>query len=336
MQARDIFGLEGLAELGSRNGLDMRPTLLRILTDLYVHRLSHTPAEERHYTELALRLLEAVDVPTRVAVARRFARYPSPPLRVMQWIARDLPEVSGELRWHPLLQPPATAEPLATNSPPPSPAASAAATEEQLPAKPLHTLESTTADELNERFLAASAEERRLIVINLAVVAPHAAGNVRVSRDPETGRRLEAAALTGKADDFARLLARALNIPAEQARRLVRDDSGEAVVIAAKALGMAREVTYRVVMFLNPAIGRAVERVHALAALYDEITPIAAEAMVAIWQALRADERHNAKHRPLSWDDEQRRRARPATSARRKSSTVAPTPRVRANSTWRE
>ena len=88
MQVRDIFALEGLADLGSRNGVDMRPTLLRVLTDLYVHRLSHTAAEERHYTELALRLLEAVDVQARVAVARRFARYPSPPLRVLQWLAR--------------------------------------------------------------------------------------------------------------------------------------------------------------------------------------------------------------------------------------------------------
>ena len=86
----------------------MRPTLLRVLTDLYVHRLSHTPDEERHYTELALRLLEAVDVSTRVAVARRFAGYISPPLRVLQWLMRDLPEVRAQLRSHPLLQPAAS------------------------------------------------------------------------------------------------------------------------------------------------------------------------------------------------------------------------------------
>src|ERR1700683_5000677 len=111
MQARDLFGLEGLADLGSRNGIDMRPTLLRVLTDLYVHRLSHTADEERHYTELALRMLEHVDVSTRIAVAKRFARYLSPPLRVLQWLARDLPVVAAELRAHPLLQPPAVAAP---------------------------------------------------------------------------------------------------------------------------------------------------------------------------------------------------------------------------------
>ena len=105
METQHLFGLDGLTALGARTGADMRPTLLRVLTDLYVHRLSHTPEEERHYTELALRLLEAVDAPTRVAVARRFAGYISPPLRVLQWLTRDLPEVRAQLRSHPLLQP---------------------------------------------------------------------------------------------------------------------------------------------------------------------------------------------------------------------------------------
>src|ERR1700691_5004148 len=105
MEARDIFGLEALTALGSRSGLDMRPTLLRVLTDLYVQRVAHTVAEERHYTELALRLLDAVDVPTRIAVAKRFAHYASPPLRVVQALARDLPKVAIEIGAHPLLQP---------------------------------------------------------------------------------------------------------------------------------------------------------------------------------------------------------------------------------------
>jgi hypothetical protein len=71
MEAQDLFALDGLTDLGARTGANMRPTLLRVLTDLYVHRCSHTAAEERHYTELALRLLEVVDQPTRIAVARR-------------------------------------------------------------------------------------------------------------------------------------------------------------------------------------------------------------------------------------------------------------------------
>jgi len=93
MQSQNFFGFDGLTDLSRRSGIDMRPTLLRVLTDLYVHRLGHSADEERHYTELALRMLEAVDVPTRAAVAKRFAHYPRPPLRVLQWLARDLPVV---------------------------------------------------------------------------------------------------------------------------------------------------------------------------------------------------------------------------------------------------
>jgi hypothetical protein len=319
MQARDIFGLEGLADLGSRNAVDIRPTLLRVLTDLYVHRLSHTAAEERHYTELALRLLEAADVPTRVAVARRLAHYLSPPLRILQWLARDLPEVAAELRLHPLLQPAAPVDAAAPSSAAILTAENDAADEEPLPANGRRALDEATAGELNDFFFTANAEERRLILRNLNVVAPVVSAGIRVLRDPAINQQLEAAALTGKSEDFAHQLARALYIPREQARRIARDDSGEPVVIAAKALGVACDVLYRILMFLNPTVGHSVERVHALAALHEELTAPAAAGMLAIWQALPASERMRAKHRPFAWDDEKRRRARPTTPVQRRS-----------------
>src|SRR5271168_2561254 len=100
-----LSNLDNLTGLGMRGGVDMRPTLLRVLTDLYVHKLTHTPDEQRHYTELALRLLDAVDVPTRASVATLLARHLSPPLRVIQRLASDLPDVAAPLRSHPLLQP---------------------------------------------------------------------------------------------------------------------------------------------------------------------------------------------------------------------------------------
>ncbi len=74
---------------------------------------------------------------------------------------------------------------------------------------------------------------------------------------------------------------------------------------------------YRILMFVNPAVGHSVERVHALAALYDEMTAPAAESMLAIWQALN-DERARAKYRPLTWDDETRRRVRQGLTVQRK------------------
>jgi hypothetical protein len=110
MEIASLAGLDGLADLGLRSGADMRPTLLRILTDHYVQKFRHTPAEERHYTELALRLLDAVEVETRAAVAGKLARHLSPPLPVLQHLSRDVAEVAEPLRAHPLLQPPAPAQ----------------------------------------------------------------------------------------------------------------------------------------------------------------------------------------------------------------------------------
>jgi hypothetical protein len=88
-------------------------------------------------------------------------------------------------------------------------------------------------------------------------------------------------------------------------------------VVAVKALGISRDVVYRLLMFVNPAVGHSVERVHALATLYDEMTAQAAEGMVAIWQALRSEARATAKHQPLLWNDE-RSRARPAAAPARR------------------
>ena len=85
-------------------------------------------------------------------------------------------------------------------------------------------------------------------------------------------------------------------------------------------LQLPREVLYRILMFINPVVGHSVERVHALAALYDEITVPAALSMLAIWQA--AQRPSGAKHRPLMWDDETRHRARPGTAAQLRGPAV--------------
>ena len=179
------------------------------------------------------------------------------------------------------------------------------------------TMDLTTAAELDDIFFTADEHARRLILLNLHVGAPLSPGQVVVLRDPGIGQRLEAAALGNHRDDLVKQLAEALRIPREQARRIVRDDHGEPIVVAVKALGISRDVVYRLLMFVNPAVGHSVERVHALATLYDEMTAQAAEGMVAIWQALRSEARSVAKHQPLFWNDE-RSRARPAQAAARR------------------
>jgi hypothetical protein len=325
MKTPTLSSLNGLADIGLRSGVDMRPTLIRVLTDLYVQKLTHTADEERHYTELALRLLDGVDMPTRATVAARLAKHLSPPLRVVQYLVNDLPDVAAPLRGHALLKPPA-------RPPAPPPAATAPTVEHTAAAEPppqdepiehapvtdlRGTMDATTAGELNDIFFTGAQDERRLILLNLHVAAPLSPGQVVVLRDPGIGQRLEAAALGNHREELVKQLAEALRIPRDQARRIVRDDHGEPIVVAVKALGISRDVVYRLLMFVNPAVGHSVERVHALATLYDEMTAQAAEGMVAIWQALRSEARATAKHQPLLWNDE-RSRVRPAAAPARR------------------
>jgi hypothetical protein len=315
MESQNFFGFDGLADLSRRSGIDMRPTLLRVLTDLYVHRLSHSADEERHYTELALRMLDAVDVPTRAAVAKRFARYPRPPLRVLQWLARDLPVVVAELRNHPLLQAP-DSMPRRSGGATSGPGISHSG-EEQPTRQSADGIDAATASELNELFFTANATERRLILLNLHVIDPHPPLHSQVVTGTSLGQELEAAVLTGKREHFAARLAKALRISREQARRIGSDKLGEPVLVAAKTLALRRDVLYRILMFVNPAVGHSVERVHALAALYDELKVQAAEGMLAIWQALPAAERVRFGHRSLPREESRPRSG--ATTAQRAS-----------------
>jgi uncharacterized protein (DUF2336 family) len=316
MKTQSPFGFDGLAEFGRRSGTAMRPALLQVLTDLYVHRLRHTADEERHYTELALRLLEAVDAPTRIAVAMRLARHAAPPPRVLQYLAGDIPEVAALVRSHPLFAPGSAIGAARRHGDPAAAAANDAYKARRSAAAP-GAIDSTRADELNEQFFAANVHERRLILLNLDIVAPIPAWLVAVSRDPSIGRRLETAALARNREDFAQHLASALQIARTQARRVVGDDLGEPVAVAAKALGVPRDVLYRILMFINPAVGHSVERVHTLAVLYDEMPAAAAAGMVAIWQALPGgSERTEARYQPVTGEEAQPRPRAPAAAQR--------------------
>ena len=86
--------LDSLVDLACRDGVDIRPTLLRVLTDLYVQKPTHSAEEEVQYTELALGLIDAVDAPTREAVASRLANYPAAPAAILSRLGRT-PSATG-------------------------------------------------------------------------------------------------------------------------------------------------------------------------------------------------------------------------------------------------
>src|ERR1700733_10079479 len=77
-------GFDGLMTLSRREGVDIRPTLLRVLTDLYVQTRAHSADEERQFVELTSRLIDEVDDATRAAVRGRLAIYPAAPPEILR------------------------------------------------------------------------------------------------------------------------------------------------------------------------------------------------------------------------------------------------------------
>lgn len=260
--------IDGLFDLARRNGVEVRPTLLRVLADLYVQKPIHTAEEIAQFTELARHLIKSVDPMTRAEVASRLAAYPHTPSEILTQLGYGAGDDS--------------------NTAPVAAAPSAAAE-----------------NDLTEAFFNADTFERRLILLNLDVAGIQASARPPA---PDICRRLEAAALGGDLDDVARLIESALLLPRALAERIVGDPFGEPIAVAARALGMASDALQRILLFINPSIGQSVERIYELANLYNEITVNSADKMIAIWRretarisspryrpALHDDEHRNAR-----------------------------------------
>ena len=248
MESGSLSSLDNLTHLGFRDGVDMRPTLIRVLTDLYVQKLAHTLRGEAPLYRAgaaAPRFRGCGD--TRSPSPTRLARHLSPPVRVIVRLASDRardrgagafasgPAPKQEKKPAPpqvpltTKAPPATQAPRTTQTPPvahavraapqappaaqtlpasrgpdpvnppqvPAPVAPPLPPKRERPERPAAATRSTiTADvasELNEQFFAASADERRLILLNLHIAVPMPAGRVGLEqgdhRHPAAGNR---------------------------------------------------------------------------------------------------------------------------------------------------
>jgi hypothetical protein len=98
--------LDNLVDLACRDGVDVRPTLLRVLTDLYVQKPIHSAEEESQFVELALGLIDAVDLQTRAAVTATLQAYPAAPAAVLRKLADapSWPGAGGEPEKHDLIE----------------------------------------------------------------------------------------------------------------------------------------------------------------------------------------------------------------------------------------
>lgn len=93
--------VDSLVDLACRDGVDVRPTLARVLTDLYVQRPSHSSEDETQYIELVLGLIDSVDAKTRAAIAAKLRQYPQAPAAVIRRLddlaaARPVEHENGE------------------------------------------------------------------------------------------------------------------------------------------------------------------------------------------------------------------------------------------------
>src|SRR5215471_3755964 len=88
-------GFDGLMSLSRREGVDIRPTLLRVLTTLYVQASAHNEVEARQFVELTSRRIDQVDDATRAAVRARLAVYPGTPAPVLRQLGLNPHDPDG-------------------------------------------------------------------------------------------------------------------------------------------------------------------------------------------------------------------------------------------------
>jgi hypothetical protein len=294
-------GFDGLMTLSRREGVDIRPTLLRVLTDLYVQASVHSDDETRQFVELTSRLIDQVDDATRAAVRARLAIYPGTPTEVVRQLGL---KPSGPDQRVPL----AKELPSSVPSAPPVKAPS----EAQLRMASNLSMQPQDAAEISGMFFDASASERASILHNLSDTPLRAAARIPVARAARAIETLEMAAFAADVENFTIELGEALILPWKVATQVVNDPGGEPLACAARALDMPGPVFQRVLLFLKPEFGSSVNIVYRLSRLYDRLSERSALIMLAAWRGSTIAATR-AKYRPTLYDDE-RNRARSAAA----------------------
>ncbi len=319
MTTRPLFsGFDGLMSLSRREGVDIRPTLLRVLADLYVQTDTHSEEEARQFVELTSRLIDQVDDATRAAVRARLALYPATPAPILKQLGLKSP--------HPDQRAPLPYEIAALSSTTLAPEAGAASRDTGPRMAPNLSMQPTDAAEISSLFFGAASAERVLMLHNLAETPLKASPRIPAYRAERAMETLEMAAWVGDVENFTLELGETLILPWKIATQVVNDPTGEPLACAAKALDMPSRVYQRVLLFLKPEIGASVHTVYRLARLYDTLQERSALIMLAAWRGSTMAVAR-AKYRSSLYDDERNRVRSAATQTRTASqpaSGVAP------------
>ena len=305
-------GFDGLMSLSRREGVDIRPTLLRVLTDLYVQASSHSEEEARQFVELTSRLIDQVDDATRAVVRARLAIYPDTPAPVLR-----------QLGLRPADQPAPLAQQISADSNPensPVPPFRAPTNEAQVRLTSNLLMQPADAAEISGMFFGATSNERALILHNLSQTPLKASPRVPAARAARAIEALEMAAFVADVENFTLELGETLILPWKISTQVVNDLGGEPLACAAKAMGMPSPVFQRVLLFLKPEIGTSVSAVYRLSRLYDILSERSALIMLAAWRGSTMAVAR-AKYRPALYDDE-RHRPRPSTGQTRSATQL--------------
>ncbi len=309
-------GFDGLMSLSRREGVDIRPTLLRVLTDLYVQASTHNEEEARQFVELTSRLIDQVDDATRAAVRGRLAIYPGTPAPVLRQL--------GLIPHHQQRPAPLAREIVfdsgGANASVPS---SKVSTESPMDRASKLSMQPTDAAEISGMFFGASSKERALMLHGLSETPLKAAPRIPVARAARAIEALEMAAFVADVENFTLELAETLILPWKISTQVVNDLGGEPLACASKALGMPNYVFQRVLLFLKPEIGTSVQKVYRLSRLYDILSEQSARIMVAAWRGSTMAVARTG-YRSALYNDE-RNRARPVTT---QTSSSPPAPAI--------
>jgi len=310
-------GFDGLMTLSRREGVDIRPTLLRVLTDLYVQANTHSADEDRQFIELTSRLIDQVDDATRAAVRARLAIYPATPA-----------EIQRKLSLRPAQSVPVPAEIPAMETVAAAPPRPLTDAEKRLASN--LAMQPADAAEIHDLFFRASASERATILHSLADTPLKAAPTIPERRARRAIETLEMAAFAADIENFTLELGETLILPARLATQIVNDAGGEPLACAVRALGMPGPAFERVLLFLKPEFGTSVNMVYRLSRLYDRLGERSALVMLAAWRGSTMAVTR-AKYRPALYDDE-RQRARTTLGHTRPIGQPSSAPAVRIGS----
>lgn len=215
--------------------------------------------------------------------------------------AAALPEVTTAEALAPADEPPVD-EPLAAEQLAAEPPAAPTVAQEEAPSPPPDaepSAEAATPAVLpSAAFFTAGPEERAALIARLVTLPPLPLAERPAAPPPGFIDALLDAARTAGSGELATLLERTLGVTGESASRIVADETGQSMAVAARALGLSFAILSRVLFRLHPVAGRSTGEMARLAEMFDSLPLASAQHLVASWRGSSRPGRERGEDAP--------------------------------------